>query len=58
VKIATIIQEKLNAFADTLKQIFTINSDVDCTFTNISEQVVGDFLKTATDRPDEGHRSF
>jgi hypothetical protein len=30
-KTATTIQEKLNAFADILEQIFTTNSDADCT---------------------------
>jgi hypothetical protein len=50
-KTATTIQEKLNAFADTLEQIFTTNSDVDRSFTITSEQEVNDFLKQPlTDR--------
>jgi hypothetical protein len=39
------IQEKLNAFADTLEQIFTTHSDVDSTFTVSTDQVVNYFLK-------------
>jgi hypothetical protein len=31
-KTATTIQENLNAFSDILEQIFTTNSDIDCTF--------------------------
>jgi hypothetical protein len=41
----TEIQEKLNAFADTVEQIFTMNSDADRSFIAGTERVVNDFLK-------------
>jgi hypothetical protein len=44
-KTVTAIKEKVNVFADTLEQIFTINSDADRFFTVSTEQVVNDFLK-------------
>jgi hypothetical protein len=48
----TEIQEKVDAFADTLEQIFTTNSDADRSFTVSTEQVINDFLKQPlTDRP-------
>jgi hypothetical protein len=47
----TTVQEKLNAFADTLQQIFTINPDVHRIFTVTSEQVVNNFLKTPLKEP-------
>ncbi|PNF17515.1 hypothetical protein B7P43_G13165, partial [Cryptotermes secundus] len=43
-KTVTETQEKVNASADILEQIFTINSDADRTFTFSTEQVVNDFL--------------
>jgi hypothetical protein len=43
-KTANIIQDKFNSFANTLEQIFTTNSDDDCTFTVSTQQVVNDFL--------------
>jgi hypothetical protein len=44
-KTAITIEEKLNAFADNLKQIFTINPDIHHTFTVSTEHSVNDFLK-------------
>jgi hypothetical protein len=50
-KIVTETQEKVDAFADTLEQIFTTNSDTDRTFRVSTEQVVNVFLKQPlTDR--------
>ena len=50
-KTVTETQEKVNAFADTLEQIFTTNLDADRTFTVSTEQVVNDFLaQPLTDR--------
>jgi dihydrofolate reductase len=47
----TEIQEKVNAFADSLEHIFTTNSDADRTFTISTEQVARDFLEQPlTDR--------
>jgi hypothetical protein len=40
-KTVTEIQEKVNAFADTLEQIFTTNSDADRSFTVSTEQSFG-----------------
>jgi hypothetical protein len=39
------IKEKINSFADTSEQIFTINSDFDHTFIVSTEQALNDFLK-------------
>jgi hypothetical protein len=44
-KTAYTIQEKLNAFGDTLEHIFTTNPDVGNFFTVQTEQTVNDFLK-------------
>jgi hypothetical protein len=50
-KTVTETQGKVNAFADTLEQIFTTNSDTDRALTANTEQVVNDFLEQPlTDR--------
>jgi hypothetical protein len=41
----TAIQEKVNAFADNLEQIFTTNWVADFSFTANTELVVSDFPK-------------
>jgi glutamine synthetase type III len=47
---ATTIQEKLNAFADTLEQTFARSSDVDRNFTYSIQQIMNDFLKQSHSR--------
>jgi hypothetical protein len=44
-KTVTEIQEKVNAFADTLEQVFTTDLDADRTSTVSTEQVVSDFFE-------------
>jgi hypothetical protein len=47
----TEIQEKVDVSADTMKQVFTTNSDADRTFTVSTEQVVsGSLEQPMTDR--------
>jgi ABC-type transporter Mla subunit MlaD len=50
-KTSTEFREKFTAFADTLEQIVTTNSDADRTFTVSTEQVESRFLEQSlTDR--------